>query len=66
MNDKYLERLTEFRSKCFDMANSGKYGEYPLDLEAFNEEVEAGFGVSGETWYANDGTKVTINNYSQI
>ena len=54
-----LKRITEFRSKAFDMANSGKYGEYPYD-ETFNDAVEEGFNEDGTEWTAKDGTTITM------
>lgn len=40
------------------MANSGKYGFYPADIESFNEDVEEGFSDNGMSWEAKDGTIV--------
>lgn len=54
-----LKQLVELRSQAFDMANSGKHGNYPLD-ESFNEAVEAGFNEDGTQWTALDGTTITI------
>lgn len=51
--------LVELRSLAFDMANSGKYGEYPYD-ETFNDAVEEGFSEDGTTWTAKDGTIISI------
>lgn len=56
-SDIILKNLIELRSKAFDMANSGKHGEYPYD-ETFNEEVEKGFNSDGTEWTAKDGTKI--------
>lgn len=56
-----LKQITDFRSKVYDMANSGKYGKYPLDLEEFNEAVEAGFNFDGSEWTAEDGTTISMN-----
>lgn len=56
-----LPVLTELRSVAFDMANSGKHGEYPYD-ETFNETVEAGFYLNGNGWTAKDGTNIRIIN----
>lgn len=50
--------LTTLRSKVFDMANSGKYGVYPDDIESFNEDIEEGFSDNGMSWEAKDGTIV--------
>lgn len=55
-----LEQLTDLRSRAFDMANSGKHGEYPYD-ETFNCIVEKGFSKDGTKWKAKDGTILTIN-----
>ena len=54
-----LQQITELRSRAFDMANSGKHGDYPYD-ETFNDEVEAGFNEDGTEWKALDGTTITI------
>lgn len=54
-----LEKLVNLRSRAFDMANSGKYGEYPFD-ETFNDEVEKGFKDDGTSWTAKDRTTITI------
>lgn len=54
-----LEKLVRLRERAFDMANSGKYGEYPFD-ETFNDEVEEGFSDDGTSWTAKDGTTITI------
>ena len=45
----------------FDMANSGKFGKYPLD-EHFNDAVEEGFDDQGN-WTALDGTTVNIDTF---
>lgn len=50
--------LATLRSKVFDMANSGKYGVYPADIESFNEDVEEGFSDNDMSWEAKDGTVV--------
>lgn len=55
-----LQQITELRERAFDMANSGKYGQYPLDTETFNDEVESGFSNGGAVWTALDGTTITI------
>lgn len=54
-----LERICAFRSKAYQMAASGKHGDYPYD-ETFNDEVEAGFNFNGSEWTANDGTVISI------
>lgn len=54
-----LKQLVELRSQAFDMANSGKHGNYPVD-ESFNEAVEAGFNEDGTQWTALDGTTITV------
>lgn len=54
-----LLQLTKLRSRAFDMANSGKHGNYPDD-ETFNDVVEAGFNEDGTEWTAEDGTILTI------
>ena len=59
MKEITLKDITEFRSRAYEMAASGKHGEYPYD-ETFNEEVELGFNEDGTEWEANDGTIVTI------
>lgn len=51
--------LTALREMAFDMANSGKFGEYPHD-ENFNEAVESGFSEDGSEWTAEDGTTITF------
>ena len=48
--------IVKFHSDCFDIANSGKHGHYPYDMEEFNREVEDGFSDGGLTWTAKDGT----------
>lgn len=55
----YLKKITEIRSRAFDMANSGKHGEYPYD-DAFNNAVEEGFSDDGTRWTALDGTTISI------
>lgn len=50
--------LTTLRSEVLDMANSGKYGVYPDDIDSFNENVEKGFSDNGLSWEAKDGTIV--------
>lgn len=55
-----LKKLTALRSRAFDMAASGKHGEYPLDLEEFNKEVEDDFSDDGTVWTAHDGTTITF------
>lgn len=52
-----LPFLTLMREIAFDMANSGKYGDYPTD-DTFNDTVEEGFNCLGMTWAAQDGTKI--------
>ena len=47
--------LTNLRSRAFDMANSGKHGDYPND-DSFNDEVDNGFSEDGSVWTAKDGT----------
>jgi hypothetical protein len=54
-----LEKLTELRSRAFNMANSGKHGDYPYD-DTFNDAVEEGFSDDGASWTARDGTTITI------
>lgn len=54
-----LEKLTELRSRAFNMANSGKHGDYPYD-DTFNDAVEEGFSDNGASWTARDGTTITI------
>ena len=58
-NRTTLEELVNLRSKAFDMANSGKYVEYPFD-ETFNDEVEKGFSDDGTSWTAKNDTIITI------
>ena len=55
-----LCKLTELRSRAFDLANSGKHGDYPYD-ETFNDVVEEGFSDDGTSWTALDGTTITID-----
>ena len=55
-----LQQITELRSRAFDIANSGKHGEYPLD-DTFNDVVEEGFNDNGTEWTALDGTTITIH-----
>lgn len=50
-----LALLTELRSKAFDLAASGKVGDYPYD-DNFNDVVEEGFSDNGMSWTAQDGT----------
>lgn len=57
--ESILSKLVELRSRAFDMANSGKYGNYPLD-ESFNEEVEKGFNADGTSWTSKSGVTITI------
>ena len=57
-NTLYL--LTALRKMAFDMANSGKFGEYPHD-ENFNDAVESGFSEDGSAWTAEDGTTITFD-----
>ena len=45
---------------AFNMANSGKFGEYPHD-ENFNDTVESGFSDDGSMWTAEDGTTITFD-----
>ena len=54
-----LEQITRFREKAYEMAASGKHGDYPFD-GTFNDEVELGFNDDGTEWTANDGTTITI------
>ena len=54
-----LQALVSLRERAFDMANSGKHGDYPYD-DTFNDEVEEGFSDDGTTWIAKDGTILTI------
>ena len=54
-----LQQITELRSRAFDMANSGKHGNYPYD-DTFNDKVEEGFNEDGTEWKALDGTTITI------
>lgn len=55
-----LSLLTTLREMAFDMANSGKFGEYPHD-ENFNDVVESGFSENGSVWTAEDGTTITFD-----
>ena len=55
-----LEKLCELRSLAFDLANSGKHGDYPYD-ETFNDAVEEGFSDDGTSWTAKDGTTITFD-----
>ena len=55
-----LKKLMDLRSKAFEMAASGRYGDYPYD-ETFNDEVEAGFSDDGMVWEAKDGTIIKVN-----
>lgn len=55
-----LSLLTALREMAFDMANSGKFGEYPHD-ENFNNSVESGFSEDGSMWTAEDGTTITFD-----
>lgn len=57
-------RLIELREKAFDMAASGKHGDYPDD-ENFNDAVEAGFSDDGTVWTALDGTRIEIEKVVQ-
>lgn len=57
-NEHILPILTEIRSKAFDLANSGKVGDYPIDLESFNDTVEEGFDDTGMGWTAKDGSRI--------
>lgn len=50
-----LALLTELRSEAFDLAASGKVGDYPYD-DNFNDVVEEGFSDNGMSWTAKDGT----------
>ena len=61
--DRTLKQLTDLRSRAFDMANSGKHGEYPIDMEEFNTVVEEGFNDNGTTWTALDGTVLKIHKF---
>ena len=61
LEEKEIQRGNDFRSMIFDMAGSGKFGEYPYD-ESFTEAVEEGFNDDG-TWTAKDGTTVDIANF---
>lgn len=55
-----MNKLVELRSRAFDIANSGKHGDYPYD-DTFNDVVEEGFSDDGTSWTALDGTTITIN-----
>jgi len=57
--DPYLKKLANLRSRAFEMAASGKHGEYPYD-DTFSDEVEEGFSQDGTSWTAKDGTTITI------
>lgn len=50
-----LALLTALRSEAFDLAASGKVGDYPYD-DNFNDVVEEGFSDDGMSWTAKDGT----------
>lgn len=52
--------LTTFRSAAFDIAASGKHGDYSTETGKFNDEVEEGFNDDGSLWEAKDGTVVQI------
>ena len=54
-----LQQLVELRSRAYELAASGKHGDYPYD-DRFNEEVEDGFSDDGAAWVAKDGTLLTI------
>lgn len=56
----YLECICAFRTKVFDMANSGRHGFYPYDGEGFFNAVEEGFSEDGSCWTARDGVKVRL------
>lgn len=53
--DFYQKKLCDLRSRAFEIANSGKHGQYPLD-ETFNNVVKEGFSDNGTEWIALDGT----------
>ena len=57
--DPFLKKLTDLRSRAFDLAASGRHGEYPYD-DTFFDEVEEGFSQDGTSWTAKDGTTITI------
>ncbi len=57
--DPFLKKLTDLRSRAFDIAASGRHGEYPYD-DTFFDEVEEGFSQDGTSWTAKDGTTITI------
>ena len=52
--------LVKLRSQAFDLANSGKCGAYPDDIESFNEQVEAEFSEGGLSWESENGTILKI------
>lgn len=52
--------ITAFRSEAFDIAASGKHGDYSIETGKFNDEVEEGFNDDGSLWEAKDGTVVQI------
>ena len=54
------DALTRLREAAFDRANSGHYGEYPLDMEAFNAKVEEGFSDGGLEWESGNGTTLRL------
>lgn len=54
-----LNTITDFRSEAFDIANSGRHGDYPYD-ETFNEAVEEGFSDNSLVWTARDGLVLSI------
>ena len=55
------DALRNLRSAAFDMANSGKYGIYPVDeINDFNDTVEEGFSDNGMSWESLNGTILKI------
>lgn len=57
-----LKAITEFRRAAFDLAASGRHGDYPYDY-TFNDAVEEGFSDDGTTWTANDGTVLYLKDF---
>ena len=54
------DALAKLREEAFDRANSGHYGDYPLELEAFNAKVEEGFSDGGLEWESNNGITLRL------
>ena len=55
-----LDALTTLRDEAFDRANSGHYGDYPLEMEAFNAKVEEGFSDNGMSWVSDNGIVLKV------